>query len=142
MTQNYKEVIMFSTKRVVEFAMCDIGGILFFAKIFDLAHSAYEELVLSSNFSQNYFANNHFAIPLISTSADFYKPITLHEELGINIYVSRVGNSSFQLTTTFIGEKGETKAMVKTNHVFVDKINFKKTNIPIEFVEMLNANKE
>jgi len=133
---------MFSTKRIVEFGMCDIGGILFFAKIFDLTHSAYEELVLNSNLKQNYFANKQFAIPLISTSAEFYKPIKLHQALEINITVSRIGNSSFELTTLFFDENGEAKATVKTNHVFVDKIEFKKVDIPNEFKALLNTNKE
>ncbi|PIQ09945.1 MAG: hypothetical protein COW71_04500 [Ignavibacteriales bacterium CG18_big_fil_WC_8_21_14_2_50_31_20] len=131
---------MFSTKRIVEFGMCDIGGILFFAKIFDLTHSAYEELVLSSNLKQNYFANKLFAMPLINTSAEFYKPIKLHQELEIKITVSRIGNSSFELTTKFFDETGDTKATVITNHVFVDKVDFKKVDIPNEFKALLNLN--
>jgi len=120
--------------------MCDIGGILFFAKIFDLTHSAYEELVLSSNLKQNYFANKLFAMPLINTSAEFYKPIKLHQELEIKITVSRIGNSSFELTTKFFDETGDTKATVITNHVFVDKVDFKKVDIPNEFKALLNLN--
>jgi len=120
--------------------MCDIGGILFFAKIFDLTHSAYEEFVLSSNLKQNYFANKLFAMPLINTSAEFYKPIKLHQELEIKITVSRIGNSSFELTTKFFDETGDTKATVITNHVFVDKVDFKKVDIPNEFKALLNLN--
>ncbi|MBU0473651.1 MAG: acyl-CoA thioesterase [Bacteroidetes bacterium] len=133
---------MFRTERIVEFGMCDIGGILFFAKIFDLTHSAYEEFVLSSNLEENYFENKHFAIPLVTVTADFLKPITLHEVLEIGITASKIGNTSFQLTTTFYDEAGEPKAIVKTNHVFVDKIDFKKIDIPNEFKNLLNLNKE
>lgn len=131
---------MFSTERIVEFGMCDIGGILFFAKIFDLTHSAYEEFVLSSDLEENYFENKHFAIPLVGVTADFLKPITLHEVLGIGIIASKIGNSSFQLTNTFFDEDGEPKAIVKTNHVFVDKIDFKKIEIPKEFKILLEKN--
>ncbi len=40
---------MFSSNRRVEFTMCDAAGILYFAKIFDLAHSVYEEFILESD---------------------------------------------------------------------------------------------
>lgn len=131
---------MFETERIVEFGMCDSGGVLFFARIFELTHSAYEEFILRSNLVNNYFENEEIAIPLIRASSEFHKPITLHEVLKINIVVSKIGNSSFQLTTTFLDELVNTKAIVTTTHVFVDKKEFRKVNIPDEFLSLLKKN--
>jgi len=131
---------MFAAERIVEFGMCDSGGILFFPRIFELAHSAYEEFILKSDLQNNYFENEEIAIPLISAASDFHKPISLHEVLKINIVVSKIGNSSFQLTTAFLDEKDSTKATVITTHIFVDKKEFNKMNIPDEFLSLLKKN--
>jgi len=131
---------MFETERIVEFGMCDSGGILFFARIFELAHSAYEEFILRSDLENNYFEHEEIAIPLISATSDFHKPIKLHEVLEINVVVSKIGNSSFQLTTTFLDELVNAKAIVTTTHVFVDKKEFGKMDIPDEFLSLLKEN--
>ncbi len=131
---------MFETERIVEFGMCDSGGVLFFARIFELTHSAYEEFILRSDLVNNYFENEEIAIPLIRATSDFHKPIKLHEVLKINIVVSKIGNSSFQLTTTFLDELVNAKAIVTTTHVFVDKKEFRKVNIPDEFLSLLKKN--
>jgi len=132
---------MFETERIVEFGMCDSAGILFFAKIFELTHSAYEEFILRSDLENSYFENENFAIPLINASADYNAPIRLHEVLNISIAVSKIGNSSFQLISTFTDDLNISKATVKTAHVFVNKMDFKKTGIPDEFLSLLKKNK-
>ena len=131
---------MFEAERIVEFGMCDSAGILFFPRIFELAHSAYEEFILRSDLENNYFENEEIAIPLINATSDFQKPITLHEVLKINITVSNIGNSSFQLTTTFLDESNSLKSTVITTHIFVDKKEFKKIDIPDEFLSLLKEN--
>ena len=128
---------MFETKRIVEFGMCDSAGILFFPRLFELTHSAYEEFILRSDLLNNYFENEEIAIPLISATSDFQEPIRLHEVLNINIKVLKIGNSSFQLKTIFLDEENNGMAIVTTTHVFVDKHNFKKVNIPDEFLILL-----
>ena len=131
---------MFKTERIVEFGMWDNAGILFFPKIFDLTHSVYEEFVLRSDLEESYFESDRFAIPLINASAEYFMPIGLHEVLGISVVVSKVGNTSFQLTSTFADDSGNQKANVKTTHVFVNKKDFKKRDIPEEFLSLLKEN--
>ncbi len=132
---------MFETERLVEFSMCDSAGILFFSKIFDLTHSAYEEFILRSDLENNYFASEQFAIPLVSASAEYLAPIGLHEIIELSMSVTKIGKSSFQLTTIFADEAGNKKATVKTTHVFISKINSKKTEIPEEVLNLLSKYK-
>jgi len=130
---------MFETKRIVEFGMCDSAGILFFPRLFELTHSAYEEFILRSDLLNNYFENEEIAIPLISAKSDFQEPIRLHEVLNINIKVLKIGNSSFHLKTVFLDEENNAKAIVTTTHVFVDKNDFNKVSIPDEFLSLLKV---
>ena len=132
---------MFTTERIVEFGMCDSAGILFFAKIFELFHSAYEELVLSSNLDNNFFENEIFAIPLITSNATFRKPIAMHEVLQIELSVVDIRESSFELKTDFFDDDNVLKATVNTTHVFVSKSEFKKMNIQEEFLDFLKEHK-
>jgi len=103
---------MFETERIVEFSMCDSAGILFFAKIFELTHSAYEEFILRSDLEEDYFISKNFAIPLVNATADYLAPIGLHEVIAISISVTEMGNSSFQLTTIF--EDGNNNTTIAT----------------------------
>jgi len=131
---------MFQTKRVIEFSMCDNAGFLFFSRVFELFHSAYEEFIITSDLENDYFNSKEFAIPLIKIEADFKAPIKLHDVINIVIIVTEVKNSTFELTTHLIDESDTTRAIVKSVHVFVDKKTFSKREIPTDFRELLNAN--
>jgi acyl-CoA thioester hydrolase/1,4-dihydroxy-2-naphthoyl-CoA hydrolase len=132
---------MFSANRRIEFAMCDAAGILFFAKIFELAHSVYEEFILESNLQLNVFENKEYAIPLVSSSAEYKSPILLHQKLKVKLNVTEIGTSSFLLNYDFFDLSDKLKARVKTAHVFVSKSDFIKTNIPNEFLLLLEKHK-
>jgi len=127
---------MFETERIIEWRMCDSAKILFFAEIFNLAHSVYEEFLLR-NSEQDYFEDEKFAIPLINANADFQNPIHLHEILKIKLSVIKIGETSFSLKYLFSNLDDEPKAEVTTSHVFIDKATFEKSNIPEDFLELL-----
>jgi len=127
---------MFSTKRMIEFGMCDIGGVLFFAKIFELAHSVYEEFI-KNNLETNYFENEKFAVPLVNAGADYHSPIKLHSNLIAQLQVAKIGTTSFQLSIKFLDEFNKPKATVNTTHVFLEKSNMLKAKIPIDVLSVL-----
>lgn len=128
---------MFSTKRTIEFGMCDVGGIMFFAKIFELAHSVYEEFIMNSNLKTNYFENEVFVVPLVNAGADYHSPIKLHSLLTVQLVVTKIGTTSFQLCVKFLDESNNPKATVNTTHVFIDKTDLVKTTIPNEVLDVL-----
>ena len=133
---------MFQTKRVIEFSMCDNAGVLFFSRVFELFHSAYEEFIITSDLENDYFNSKEFAIPLINIEADFKLPIKLHDIVNIIIEVTGIKKSSFELTTHLIDDDEITKAIVKSVHIFVDKKKFSKREIPTDFRELLTANQD
>ena len=134
--------IMFQTKRVIEFSMCDSARVLFFSRVFELFHSAYEEFIVTSDLENDYFNSEKYAIPILKIEADFKLPIKLHESVTIIINVTQIKNSTFELTTHLIDENDITKAIVKSVHIFVDKSNFSKKEIPTDFRELLIANQD
>ena len=133
---------MFQTKRVIEFSMCDNAGVLFFSRVFELFHSAYEEFIQISTLENDYFNSKEFAVPLINIEANFKLPIKLHETVNIFIEVTGIKNSSFELTTHLSDDSEITKAIVKSVHIFVDKNDFSKREMPSEFQQLLSANQD
>ena len=93
---------MFSTKIDVNFFHADPAGVIFFANIFTLAHAAYEKMLSEAELERNYFYDNDFAIPIIHAEVDFKKPVFPGTQVEVKISVSKLKESSFELSTLFV----------------------------------------
>ncbi len=130
---------MISIKRKVSFYDCDPAGIIFYSKIFDYCHSAYEELISSFKLNENYWNNEEYVVPIIKSEASYSKPIKYGDLINIELKVSQLKSSSFELEYICKNENGEVTNTVKTVHIFVDKKNWEKINIPEVINKKLNA---
>ncbi len=120
----------FTIKRRINFYDCDPAGIIFFSRVFDFAHSAYELLIQSVEKQVDYWNNNNFVVPIIRSEANYIKPMKYEDEIMINVRVSELRSSSFELSYNMENDKGELLCIVKTVHVFVNKQNWGKMEIP------------
>lgn len=120
---------MFKVKRRINFFDCDPAGIIFYSRLFDFCHSAYEQLVESFDLDEDYWDNPEYVVPIIHTECDYYKPIKYGDEIDIRLSVSNLKSSSFELTYNLL-LNDEKCAVVKTVHVFVSRENWNKMNIP------------
>lgn len=122
--------------RKVDFYQCDPAGILFFANIFNLCHSAYEEMISDLNLEENYFNNNGYAVPLLNCSADYKQPIRFGESIEIEIKIVKLLEHSFELEYN-VFSNSILKANVRTVHIFIEKSTNKKMDIPPEVAHKL-----
>lgn len=120
---------MFTVKRRINFFDCDPAGIIFYSRLFDFCHSAYEQLIQSFELDEDYWDNPVYVVPIIHTECDYYKPIKYGDEIEIRLSVSNLKNSSFELTYHLLFNN-EKCAVVKTVHVFVSREDWNKMNIP------------
>jgi YbgC/YbaW family acyl-CoA thioester hydrolase len=120
---------MFKAKRKINFYDCDPAGILFYAKIYELCHSVYEEMIQSFNLNENYWANDDYVVPIIHSEAIYKKPLIYNSFTVIELRVTNISSSAFKLEYTCKNEDGELCVEVKTTHVFVDKKIWKKKQI-------------
>ncbi|KAB2846705.1 MAG: acyl-CoA thioesterase [Melioribacteraceae bacterium] len=132
---------MFKQKIRINFYDCDPAGILFYANLFKFAHKTYEALIESFEMKAGYFDNENFVVPIIHTEGNYFIPMNPGDKIEVSVYVSQIRNSSFELTYNFTNHDSNTCAQVKTVHVFVDKISFKKINVPEEILKNLEANR-
>jgi len=133
---------MFRTKIKVNFFHADPAGVIFFSKIFEFAHSAYEEFLSEGNLERNYFYDDDFAIPIVHSEADYFKPIFPNTEIICEIFVNELKESSFELNYHFKDDYDEDLAKVKTVHVMIDKSQWRKTKIPDDLYDYLKDFKD
>ncbi|MBK7104363.1 MAG: acyl-CoA thioesterase [Ignavibacteriae bacterium] len=130
---------MFSTEYKIMFSDTDPGGIVFFANFFKIAHFAYEQFFTSFNLKRNYFLDDEFVVPIVNSNADFKSPVKFGDVIICGVYVEKVGTTSFTLKYDML-VNNKIVAEVKTNHVFVKKSNFVKTELPNDLKQILKEN--
>lgn len=128
---------MFRTEVKINFFDCDPAGIMFFGNIFKVAHSAYEELLQKENLKRDYFMDSEYAIPLVHSEADFIKSIFPGENVTVQLAVTALKESSFELGYEVMNTNGELCARVKTVHVSVKKQDWQKSALPEDLKECL-----
>lgn len=117
---------MFTVKRKLNFFECDPAGIMFYANLFKINHSVYEEMINSFNLKINYWQNDEFVVPIIKTDGEYLKPVRAGETISINLSVTLKKENSFELTYLWIDKDGDIAVKARTVHVFVDKKSWKK----------------
>lgn len=120
----------FSIKRRVNFYDCDPAGIIFFSRVFDFAHSAYEQFIQSIIKDEDYWNNDKYVVPIIKSESTYIKPMRYGDGITINVNVSELRLSSFELSYNMVSGEGDLLCTVKTVHIFVDKKSWKKIEIP------------
>ncbi len=120
---------MITIKRKIQFHHCDPAGIMFYSRIFDFCHTAYEELINQIELEEDYWQNEKFVVPIINTDAQYLVPISYDEEITIELTVSSIRNSGFELSYKCVNEESETCVLVKTVHVFIDAESWEKIEI-------------
>lgn len=130
---------MITSKKKINFYDCDPAGILFYGNIFFFCHSAYEELIASFNFETNYWQNEDFVTPIINTNAEYIKPFKYGDSVNVELVVTDLRSSSFELSYKCLNQSNEVCALVKTVHVFVDKKSWKKVELIPEIKDGLTA---
>jgi len=128
----------FTVKRRINFYDCDPAGIIFFSRVFDFAHSAYEQIIQSIEKEEDYWNNNKYVVPIIKSESTYIKPMKYGDEITINVKVSELRTSSFELSYNIVNIDEELLCSVKTVHVFVDKKSWEKMEMPKNIFTVLN----
>jgi len=131
---------MFSANVKVYFYDADPAGIIFYASLFKFVHAAYEDFMRSLATERDYFFDKDYILPIIHAEADYVRPIRVGDELRVDVVVSLLKNSSFELSYKFYKIDGTFVAIAKTVHVCVIKREFKKIELPKEFYEKMKVN--
>jgi YbgC/YbaW family acyl-CoA thioester hydrolase len=130
---------MFTIKRKINFYDCDPAGILFYARLFEISHSVYEEMISSFKLKKNYWINDEFVVPIIKTDGAYFKPLRVEEMVTINLTVTNRKENSFELTYEWLDKSGELAAKARTVHVFVNKQKWVKIPMYEDIIKGLES---
>jgi 1,4-dihydroxy-2-naphthoyl-CoA hydrolase len=125
--------VSFEVAFPVRFQDVDAAGVLFFGRIYDYCHQAYEELWVSEGIDRAWvFSGAPFLIPIAHSEADYRAPIRHGERIRVRVEVTHVGRASFHLGYRVRGPAGEQdlRASVKTVHAFVGRDSMRPIPIP------------
>lgn len=89
----------FVYSRVVRFHETDAAGVVYFANLLTLCHEAYEAALAEAGIDLKLFfsqSGNH-AVPVVHTSADFYRPLVCGEAVAIALIPRQVSPDSFEI---------------------------------------------
>lgn len=126
----------FSYTLPVRFHEVDSAGIVFFARIFQYAHDAYEAWLRSVGFPLDPpFHERDYGLPLVHAEADFQSPIQTGQEVRVELALTSIGTTSFKVSARLTGREGVDLATVRTVHVCVDP----RTRRPIPLPAAMRA---
>lgn len=77
-------------------------------------------------------------VPLRHVEAEYLEPLRLGEHFSVEVEVLRVGETSVQFRFLLKGPEQQTKAIVKTTHVFLSAQSRMKCPIPPPIREILS----
>ena len=97
-------------------------------------------MMRSFHTERDYFFDKEYILPIIHAEADYVRPIRVGDELRIDVIVSLLKNSSFELSYKFYKDDDTFAAIAKTVHVCVLKEQFKKIELPKECYDKLKTN--
>jgi len=129
---------MVVSKTRINFFDADAAGVMFYGKVFELCHSAFESFIASQNKYQGYFFSNEFAFPIVHTEASYFSPLIPGEEIEIEISLIEIKNSSFSLLYQIKKQSGKIAAEIKTVTVSVEKNKWQKISLPPFIIDLLN----
>jgi 1,4-dihydroxy-2-naphthoyl-CoA hydrolase len=121
---------MYKNQTVVRLHHTDAAGIIYFTSIFVLAHECYESFLEQGSSIRAILDDGEYLIPIVHAEADYKKPLKVSDKVSIEMSLSKMSKSSFELSYTFFNESTEIAATAKTVHVVIGRSTQRGVEIP------------
>ena len=104
----------------VRFAHVDRAGIAYFARAFEYAHEAFEELLGAAGLA-SVFDAEEWGMPLVHAEADYRAPMRLGDRIAVRATVAALSPRTITVAFELVGEAdGRLRASVRHVHAFVE----------------------
>jgi acyl-CoA thioesterase FadM len=122
------------TTKVLGFGDADPAGVVFYPRLFALAHEAVEELIRQSPVGwESWFASPRHAAPIRHAEAEFFRPMPAGATLSVHAMAEKTGATSVVFAVEFRDGSGRCAARVRTVHVLVDRVTGRPVPLPPEW---------
>ncbi len=133
---------MYTTTHTLRFNEVDGANIIFFSRVFEMCHAAFEETLESVGYPlRDILETKEWGMPLAHAEADFIRPMYLGDRLTIEVSVAEIGQRSLTWGFAIKGEDGSLRAKVRHVHVAITRRTFEARDVPEEFLEALGISR-
>lgn len=113
----------------------DRAGIIFYGRVFEYAHVAFEELLFTVFGDWDQLFQKHSAgLPLVHAESSFHNPMRQGDELRVETRVIKRTERSIVFRHDIVDLSGLLRASVRLTHACVDLRTFKAKSLPDEFI--------
>lgn len=118
----------------------DAAGVVFFARFFELAHVAYEDMLacIGQPLPRD-LGKAPLILPIVHADSDYRSSLRLGDRVSIEVDVREVKSRSFTLGYRFVDADGTEAARLTTVHVAVDPATSRSTRLPDALADALRA---
>jgi YbgC/YbaW family acyl-CoA thioester hydrolase len=110
----------------------DAAGIVFFGRVYEYCHGAFEELLTAVFGSTEAWLGAEIGMPLVHSEADHERPIRSGTRLAVEVRVARLSPRSVTFAYEVRGaDDGVVRARVRLIHAFTDMKTFKGAGRPM-----------
>lgn len=131
--------MFFTYTRTIRFGDTDAAGVVYFANVLAMCHEAYEESLVTSGINLKLFFNHpEIAIPIVSASVDFFRPLFCGDRIKIYLSCKRLTEEKFEVAYQIVVAASEQLvAKALTSHVCIDPVSRSKKEISAEMIQWL-----
>ena len=109
----------------------DAAGVIFYSRLLELAHEAYEALLEQAGLGiGKILVQGEVRLPVVAVEAQFARPIRAGDRLQVELTLTRSGDHSYQVAYRFRDAAGTEVARATTRHVALDAIHNRPTALP------------
>ena len=130
---------MFEYDATVRLRETDAGGVMFFARRFDLMHDAYEALMEARGLSvAQILAEGAYMLPVVHAECDYSAPLFTGDRVRVRLEVEELRTRRFTIRYEIEGQ-GKAVGAGKTVHVAVDMRAKRAIPLPTELRQALRG---
>lgn len=126
---------MFRRTVTIRFDEADARGVLFYGRVQALAHRVFEDFVVSELVDrwEDWFLSAAFVAPIKHAEATFHRPMRPGHQYDVELTVTKVGESSFEMRMRFTDPAAAPPALCAETRIvkaFADPAAWTKIPIP------------
>ena len=124
----------FVYETTVRFSQVDAAQVVYFARAYEMAHEAFEELMAASGLPIGpLFAESDWGMPLVHSEARYRRPWRLGERIRIQGTVNKITERSVEFEYNFLDSELQARTTVCMRHAFVSLATFQPQSVPEAF---------
>ncbi len=121
---------MFEHRTKIFFEDTDAAGVMFYAKIFNIIHRAYEYFLETADFPiTSILDSSGVILPILHTEASYKAPLYAGDDIIIRIFCIEISDFKYKLEYQ-VYSKDSIAVIARTNHICLSNTDRRAVNLP------------